>query len=393
MEELLYRYNPWWGGDFGLEGMVERPGILDIMKREMSSRQIVYVTGMRRVGKTTILKMFIRFLISQEEIKPERIFYISLDDYLLSKKSIIEIIDLFRSVHKIPFKEKIFLFLDEITRKEDYEIQMKNLYDSHNVKIYASSSSASVLKTGKAFLTGRNIIFEVLPLDFREYLKFKEIHVAKADRHLLDKYFEEYLHNGGIPEYVLHGDINYLRELVDDIIQKDITAVHGIRNPDILKEFFLLLMERAGKQVSINKIANILKISPDTAKRYLALFEEAYLIYLLPRCGKTNETILSPKKAYAPDLGIRTLFTGFRDKGSLFENYIYMKLKHRRPCYIYKNGVELDFLTEDGILAEVKYNREIPEKQSKLMETIEAEKKYVIRNFREAEEFLNDLQI
>lgn len=164
---------------------------------------------------------------------------------------------------------------------------------------------------------------------------------------------------------------------------KDISAVFNIKNSFVLKDFFLLLMERAGKVFSINKIANALGITPDSAKRYLKYFQDTYLIHLLPRYGKTNEKILSAKKIYAADLGIRTLFTGFRDKGSLFENYIYLKIKHKNPAYIYKDGNEIDFYTEGKSLIEVKYNSELSEKQKELFDSIKAKEKYVIKSVRD----------
>jgi len=148
-------------------------------------------------------------------------------------------------------------------------LQLKNLYDAHKVKIYASSSSSTILRSKTAYLTGRNIILEVLPLDFEEYLKFKNITISRADTHLVERYFEDYLRTGGIPEYVLYEDLDYLREFVDDVIYKDIASFYKVKNISLLKDFFILLMERAGKQFSINKMANILKISPDTARRYL----------------------------------------------------------------------------------------------------------------------------
>jgi hypothetical protein len=393
MEELFYRYNPWWEGNLILEGMIERPALMDRMKDQLSSKQVVYITGLRRIGKTTLMKIFIKYLIEKEGVNPRRIFYISMDDYLLAKMNIIEIIDAFRKLHKIPFAEKIFLFLDEIANKPDYEMQLKNLHDSHHAKIHVSSSSASVLKTGKAHLTGRNIILEVQPLDFHEFLVFRNIRISKADKSLLDTYFEEYLNTGGVPEYVLRGDMDYIRDLVDDIIQKDITAIYGIRNSNVLKEFFLLLMERAGKQASINKLAHILDISPDTARRYLHLFAESYLIHLIPRFGKTNERILSPQKVYSADLGIRTLFTGFRDKGSLFENYIFLKLKHLNPCYIYQDTIEIDFFTRDGILVEAKYKSEMSRKQQDVFGQLKAKKKYVIKNIHDADAFFQELSL
>lgn len=388
MEEILYRYNPWWEEKFALPEIISRPAIIELLKRHSALRDIVFLTGLRRVGKTTLLKLFIQHLIDNEGIAPQRIFYTSLDDYLLAKNTILKIIEEYRKIHRIPFKEKIFLFLDEVAYRKDFELQLKNLYDSQNVKIYASSSSASILKSRKPYLTGRSTVIEVLPLDFDEFLEFKKIKIKKSDSHLIEAYFEDYMEIGGLPEYVLRGDIEYLKELVDDIIYKDIAAFHNIRATHILKDFFLLLMERAGKVVSINKLANILKISPDSAKRYLQMFADTYLIYPVNRCGKTNERILSPKKLYAADLGIRTLFTGFRDKGSLFENYVYHKVRDKNPCYVYENGIEIDFLTEDGILIEVKYMNEITDKQKALFEKTKAKKKTVLRDIKSLSMFL-----
>lgn len=378
MEGIFYRYNPWWEGKTFFEGAIERRGPMEAIQRQLRSRQIVFLTGIRRAGKTTLLKLLINRLIEKEGVRPSHIFYVSLDDYLLSKKSILELVEEYRKIQRLSIKEKVFLFFDEITYKDAFEQQLKNLYDGQDAKIYASSSSSSILKSKKPYLTGRSTIIEVLPLDFQEYLLFKNIVLSKADSHLTGKYFEDYLQTGGMPEYVLRGDLEYLKELVDDIIHKDIAVFHGVRNPQILKDFFLLLMERAGKSASINKMANILKISPDTANRYLHMFADTYLIYLVPRCGKTNERVLSPKKVYAADLGIRTLFTGFRDLGSLFENYVYMKIKSLNPCYVYEDSAEIDFLTAEGTLLEVKYNSKLSDAQKRLFESHPANKKIVI---------------
>jgi predicted AAA+ superfamily ATPase len=301
----------------------------------------------------------------------------------LINNSVLEIVDEYRKAHKLKFSENIFLFLDEIAYKENFELQLKNLYDNQNVKIFASSSQSSLIRSQKNLITGRAKIIELLPLDFYEYMRFKGISIEKRDIHLYDKYFDEFLQSGGIPEFVLRGDIEYLKGLVDDIILKDIAAQHNIKDTFLLKDFFLLLMERSGKVFSINKLANILKISPDTAKRYLDHFQNTYLLHLLPRYGKTNERLLSAKKLYAADLGIRNIFTGFRDKGSLFENYIFLKLKHLNPAYVYKDGIEIDFMTEDKILIEAKYRSELKEKQLELFNSIKAKEKHLITGFKD----------
>jgi uncharacterized protein len=387
-KDLFYRYNPWWEGSFELIGVFDRPDVLEPMIKSLETKHVYFLTGLRRVGKTTLMRLMIKYLVENEKCPPRHIFYISLDDYLLAKNSIIEIIEAYRTFLKIPFDQKVFLFLDEITHKSDFELQLKNLFDGQNVKIFASSSSASLLKTGKPHLTGRNVIHEVMPLDFGEYLRFKKISILQRDAHLRDAYFEDFLKTGGIPEYVLFGIDDQLRELVDDIILKDIAALHGIKDTSVLKDLFLLLMERAGKVAGINKIANILSISPDTSRRYLSLFADTYLIYTMRRWGKTNARILAPQKVYAADLGIRTLFSGFRDKGSLFENYVYLKIRNKNPFYFYKDTIEIDFITEDKILLEAKYHSEMSEKQTKLFQEINAKRKTVIHSPMELDEFL-----
>ncbi len=385
MEDILYRYNPWWEKRHNLESIIERPVFLERMKSHLHSGHIVFLSGLRRIGKTTLLKLLIKDLIQKERVQPEHICYVSLDDYLLSKRNILEIVEEYRKIHKLSVRQKVFLFLDEVSYQKDYEIQLKNICDLQTAKTYASSSSASILKSRKPYLTGRSVTIEVLPLDFQEYLIFKQVKISKADSHLIDRYFNDFLKTGGLPEYVLRGDIEYLKELVDDIIYKDIVAFHNIKNPQIMKDYFLLLMERAGKVGSINKIASILKIAPDTAKRYLEMFADTFLIHLIPRCGKTNVKILAPKKIYAADLGVRTLFTGFRDIGSLFENYVYLKIKHLNPCYIYEDGSEIDFLTLGKTLIEVKYHSEMTKKQQNLFNTYPAKERVLLTGIKDME--------
>ena len=115
------------------------------------------------------------------------------------------------------------------------------------------------------------------------------------------------------------------------------------------------------------------------------MFEETYLVYLVPRRGKLNESLLSPKKVYAADLGIRNLFTGFKDKGCLFENYVYLMIKTLEPRYVYEDRNELDFYTRDGVLIEVKYGTEMSEGQKTLFERTPASQKLLVRSVHDLE--------
>ena len=381
MEEIFYKSNPWWEENFTFSG-VYRNIYLQKLNDVLENRDIVFITGLRRVGKTSILKNFISDLLHKKKINPKHIFYITLDLIALNDMNITQIVQEYRKLHKIPSSQKIYIFLDEVTSKENYQQELKNFYDLENIKIYASSSSASLLKDKSAYLTGRQRVIEVMPLNFNEYLLFRNITIKKSDAYLVESYFEDYMNDGGMPEYVLTKDIGYLQNLIDNIIYKDIIAYHNIKNGAVIKEFYKLLMERSGKQLSLNKIANILSIGVDSAKRYLSYFEDSYLIYTVEKYGKLNERIKNPKKIYAGDIGLRNVVTGFRDKGAIFENLIFLKIKHLHPKYVYTDGIEIDFMTENGVLIESKYNSILSNKQKKLYNSINANKKIIVNSVK-----------
>ena len=379
MERILYKLNPWWEADFHTKS-IPRPKYKDKLSILLPLRDIVLLTGLRRVGKTTIIKQLIEELL--QEVKPKLIFYASLDAYGLEKYSIHEIITRYRTIHRLGLDEKIYVFLDEIAFKEDFQRELKDFYDNENIKIYASASSASILRDKKAYLTGRTRTIEILPLDFEEFLVFRNAKIKTADAYLLENYFMEYMQTGGLPEYVLTGDIVYLSELVDSILYKDIIAFHNIKDPSIVKDFFRLLMERAGKVLTLNKMAKILGISLDTVRRYMEYFKETYLVYTVERCGKLNQRLRTGKKLYAGDVGFKNMATGFRDRGAVFENMVYLKIKQHDPCYIYENGNEIDFFFKDTLM-EVKFGKELKGKQLQLFEKISAKEKIIVSEWQE----------
>jgi hypothetical protein len=393
MIEALSQYNPWWSGEIPLEGIIPREKYLKKLVSYLDNEQIIFLTGLRRIGKTTLMKLVIKELIENKGINPNLILYVSLDDYVFKENSILDILEEYRKLHRISVDDKVYLFFDEIIYQKDYYQQLKTIFDRQNTKIYATSSSSIKLKDKKAFLTGRSYLVEINPLDYKEYLYFKNIKIPLKDLKLNEPYFQDYLKSGGIPYYVLKGEREFLIGLVDDIIYKDIISEHGIKNPQIIKDYFLLLMERSGKQLSINKIANILKISVDSSKKYLSYFNDTFLIHLLSRYGTTNEKLLSPKKIYSSDLGVKFSFTGLRDLGSYFENYIYLQLKQNDVYYLYENGIEIDFYVRDiDTLIESKYNSKMNEKQEKLFGDFNASNKLVINSVYSLKD-LNELNL
>ncbi|MFT4326085.1 MAG: ATP-binding protein [Candidatus Woesearchaeota archaeon] len=372
MEDILYKLNPWWDNK-KIETSHTRPKYLSAIESHIKSKEIIFLTGLRRVGKTTILLQYIEKLLIST--KPESILFVNLDTFALLEYTIHDIIEEYRKIHKKSTEEFFYLFLDEVTSKPDFEKELKSLYDVDNVKIICTSSIATMMRDKKARLTGRTITIEIMPLTFTEFLTFKEVTVSKSDKSKLEGYFRDYLRIGGMPQYVLTEKEDYLNETVQNIIHKDIISQYNISSERVIKELFVLLCERIGKTISYSKLANTLSISIDSVKRYIGYFEASYLFYIVHRYSKSpNENITSPKKIYAGDVGIRNIVTGFRDLGAIYENLVFLQIKHKNPFYYLKDGVEIDFITKN-VLIEAKYGQTMNEKQQKLFDTFSGDKK------------------
>lgn len=383
MDEVLYQYNPWWEGEAELSDVQPRPRYVEELVETTRPGRAVFVSGLRRVGKSTILKLFAAKSI-RDGRSPQSVLYVSLDDYVLRDASIVDVVERFRQLHRHRRDEPVLVLADEVTAKDDFQQQIKTLLDRERVAIVASSSSASLLRDEKGTLTGRRSTMEVMPLTLDEYLRFKGVSLRQRDAGLTEEYFRDYARDGGLPEHVLYPARDYLMSLVEDVIQRDITAYHGLRDHHVIRDFFTLLMERAGKQVSVNKLARILGIAPDTARRYLAYFADAYLVHLVPRHGKLNERLTSPSKLYSCDLGVTHLFVGDRDWGAYFENYVYLLLRQYQSVFYVRDGrTEIDFLTQDGTLIEAKFHDAMQGAQLELFERFEAKRKWQLTAIRD----------
>lgn len=380
MEETIIRQNPWWDKTFNPDS-IKRNKYLTRIKDLALNKEIIFLTGLRRVGKTTLLYQTIEYLINEKNVNPKNILFLTLDNLNFTNKKIIEIIQKYREINEIKLNEFFYLFLDEITYVENFEQELKNLYDTWEIKIFASSSIASFLNDKKAFLTGRTYTIEIEPLDYEEFLLFKNVKISKYDKSLNKKYFEEYMQKGGIPQYVLTGDSQYITELVNSIIYKDIIAQYKIEDEKTIKELLRLLCQRIGKPTSYNKLSKILNISDITVKKYINYFEKTYLFYSIEKYSKSvNENITSPKKFYICDLGIKNIISDNKEKGPDYENLVYLKIRTNNPKYYIDNGIEIDFITKKEII-EAKYESELNTKQQELFEKIKIGKKIIAKDY------------
>lgn len=378
MEETLHRLNPWWAAKFST-GAVPRPKYLELLMASSLDDLVTFLVGLRRVGKTTLLKCVIERL--QATVPPTRILFVPLDHPLFLNVPLADIVETFRKMHGIPFEEKIYLFFDEIQAKDDFEAELKAFADTEHVKVFCSGSQSLLLRDKKARLTGRTKTAAIEPLSFAEFLAFRHASFSPADAHLNARQFEAYLQTGGIPRYVLEGDPQYVVELVDAIIIKDIVARHGLKNANAVKELFLLLCERAGKQMSFNKLAKVLSLPVETVRQYVSYMEEAYLVHTVYRETKTlNERIKSNRKIYIADVGIRNVMTGFKDKGAVFENLVFLHIKDRQPAYYHENKGEIDFVYGDTAI-ECKYKEKIAEDELEALRTSPFKKKIVAKDY------------
>ncbi len=388
LDTIFYRFNPWWEENYSFE-CIPRENYLQLLLKEIDNKEITFVTGLRRVGKTTLLKQIIARLL-EKGIDKHHIFFISLDHSAFSPMNLLDIVEKYREIKNISVKEKIYLFFDEIQYHPHFERDLKILHDHEQVKIIVSGSNSLMLNDTKAFLTGRNRVITINPLSFKEYLLFTKKEVFRADTPRLKQHFLEYLENGGMPEYVLSHNPERITALVSDIIYKDIVGKHNLKNGKKLEELFLLLCERVGKRVTYNKLANILGIDIETVSSYISYFEETYLVYQLNRYAKSqNEIIRSPKKIYIADNGIRSVFVGFKDKGALFENVVFLKLKNKKISYFYENEKEIDFIIEmqkRKIALEVKYKEVIDTEELMFLEKSNFEEKRVISTVEDFEQ-------
>jgi len=376
MEELFYEFNPWWEEKYNLIG-IKRDKYLSFLKNNLKNKDIILLTGLRRVGKSTLIKQFIFSLINEYDITPRKICYLSLDAFSFKEKSIFDLVREFRKINNLKINDKIYLFFDEVTYKDSFKEELKNLYDLGNTKVFATSSSASKLIDKKALLTGRSRSLEVEPLDFQEFLLFRDYNFKKSEKYLLEKYFEEYMEYGGMPEYVLTKDPEYIINLTRNIIYKDIIAKYNLRDNSAVEDLFRLLCERVGKPMSYNKLAKILDIGKDSVKSYISYFKESYLFYIIEKDAKSlNERIVDNKKVYCADIGIKNVVTGFRDKGSIYENLVFLKIKKENPRFIKKDGIEIDFKYKDTVI-EAKYNIEIKDKQKELFNSLKVKNKII----------------
>jgi len=286
--------------------------------KAIKSKQIQIVTGIRRCGKSTLLK--------QLSEKLDSFYYLNFDDERLLKFSV-EDFDSLLILWKKLYKSKTII-LDEIQNVKNWERFIRRIYDE-DYKIILTGSNAKLLSGDlSTHLTGRHIKLELYPFSFSEYLRFKNFDSDKwktTDRLAkLLRLTDEYVENGGFPEYVIFGDVDYLKRIFEDILYKDLIVRFKIREIKSFRELANFLFTNFGH------------------------LQESYLLHELYKYDYSlKKQIVYNKKIYSVDNGLRNQvsFRFSEDSGKLLENTVFLQLKRSgKEVYYYKNKRECDFL-------------------------------------------------
>lgn len=367
------------------------------LKKQLNSREIIVLTGMRRTGKTIVMTGLFNSIPAKNKI------FLDLENPL--NRKIFEETN-YDNIWKnlanfgISSEEKSYIFLDEIQHARQIPSAIKYLYDHYDVKFFLTGSSSYYLKNlFSESLAGRKIIYELFPLDFEEYLVFqekpkefltdfkaKEKQKSEISFGVYEKYYDDYLEYGGFPKVVLEKDISQKKKLLNDIFasyfEQDVKTLADFKNVDKLRDLIILLSARTGAKIEITKLSAELAVSRETVYNYLFFLENTYFIFLIkPFSRNTDREISGARKVYFCDTGILNIM-GKISSGAIFENAIFKSLKKYGKINYYqrRSGTEIDFILNEKIGFEVKnQGRSFDAKKlDKLSKSIKMEEGYVI---------------
>lgn len=337
--------------------MIERKEYLKQLLSWKDQSIIKVLTGIRRCGKSTILKLYQEYLLNNG-IDPSQIISINFEE--LEYEDLQDYKKLYQYIKdRLVENKMMYIFLDEIQNVPSYEKVVDSLHVKENIDIYITGSNSYIFSGQLAtYLSGRYIEIPVLPLSF------KEVYNPQTDK---EEAFQKYMKTGGFPYInqiqLLNEQIDmYLEGIYNTVIVKDIEERINRKNSKSVTDIALLkaiskyLSSVVGSPVSIRSITNYFKsnertTSPNTISNYVEALCESYLYYPVEVMDVSGKEVLkSNKKYYIVDPGIRNyiLPKQFYDLGFTIENIVYLELLRRRyTVNIGRNGrTEVDFIAK-----------------------------------------------
>ena len=333
--------------------MILREEYLKKLFTYMDAPIIKILAGIRRCGKSTILEMLHKELISKgidkNNIICKRYTSFEIDDCYTAK-------DMYNDIKKEMINDnKYYLLLDEVQEIDGWEKAINSLLEDTNADIYVTGSNSKLMSSEiSTYLTGRYVLIPVYPLSFKEYLDFKSSS-TKSEKELLN----EYIKFGGFPivalgNYDEQSAYQIVEGIYNSVVINDIALTNNLVNFDLFNRVVKFIIENVGKTFSANSIVKFLKsegraLSVESIYNYLEWLEKAFVIYRCRRYDLQGKSVLkTQEKFYLADQSLKYCIMGFNPKSiaSMLENIVYFELKRRGyEVYIGKLGTkEIDFV-------------------------------------------------
>ncbi len=344
---------------------------LDRLKSGRDRTDVVKViTGMRRSGKTVLMRQFIREL-KDSGIPDDRVVYMNFESRDWERVSTHS--DLLDHISSLGIEGRIYVFLDEIQRVQSWERAVNSLQVDFDADIYITGSNAYLLSSDlSTYISGRYMELRILPLSFSEFL---ELHPGEKEMR-----FMQYLRTGSLPIVDPDGDETFEQDLLtgvfNTVLVKDILEHTGSSDASVLLDVAKFLYSNVGNVTSCNSIARTLREDNRQVRRYLDSMADSFLIYKAERYDIRGKRLLDTlEKYYVSDTGMRNAVLGIssrEDISRLVENVVYLELIRRGyEVAVGKYGdTEVDFTARRGnvveyyqvtlsMISESAYNREI----------------------------------
>ena len=362
MQLIFNQFNPWWQRQQVPGPLLGKSRqILPTVYESLSLRQMTFISGLRRVGKTTLIFQLIDRLLREKNVVPYHVLYFSFDE---ARYELDELVDFYQTnilQNDLRAFERIYIFLDEIQKLPRWPEQIKILYDLHpNLKITLSGSANIIMKVkSRESLAGRFFDYALEPLDFSEYLTFKGVAVDRDREAIfqqnLIKEFRQFLKTGGFIEAMPFDDTQLLKYFKDSILERvtyrDIPEVFSIAAPDLLLRLLGILAQKPGLYLEYKNLASDLQFDQRTITNYFSYLEYSLLIQKLYNYSTnllTSEKKL--KRVYLTNAGFTCALAGDMNFPLLMEQFWINFLKAR---YFYRSPQkdEVDLVHVSGNVA------------------------------------------
>jgi hypothetical protein len=359
---LLEQQQAFWQRETGVER--ERLGEIE---RALHLPHAVVISGLRRVGKSTLLAQF------AHRLGEEYFYYVNFEDDRFLGFQAEDANDLYQTLVEL-FGERPVFIIDEVQNVIGWEHFVRRFMEQ-GIKFFITGSNASLLSRELGTrLTGRYVPVELFPFSFVEFLHFKGYAIpdltrlTTVEKASLQQKLNEYLSLGGIPEPLKYPELPLLRTLYDDILYRDIATRYRIEEVRALKELAFYLMSNPTSQVSFNKLKEQFRLgSVNTIKNYIEYMENSWLVFTSNVYAySVKRQQIAAKKVYSIDTGLANAigFSFSPNTGKLMENAAFLALRrntHEIYYYTTPAGYEVDFyLPESGQLVQVSQSMDNP---------------------------------